>query len=485
MTMAMAKARPRVSGLRREGHRPRARVPAPPSSCDNRRPVRAVIAICLLTLAGCSIDMPPADFAACGPTEPLPDAGTATPDYWHDAKPIIDSKCASCHVDGGIAPIALVSYGIVRDWAGLIRNAITRKLMPPWPPNDCCESYQHDRSLSAVELDTLVRWIDAGTPEGDPVGAPPSVPLPPPRLSRVDVTLRMPEAYTPVASEETSELRCFVLDDWPYDVEMYVTGVDVRPGNRAIVHHVIVQTIDAAAVPGLKAREGADGRPGLDCRDLQGELHVNGAAGGWTPGSVPQESPDGTLGVPFPAHSQVLLQVHYDVRAGVTHARPDGDRLPGLADDQAPAAGAGGGQPALARERGAGGGGRQSGRLAQLRVRPDGALHEGQAAVHPGGEPAHALPGIARPHRYPARRRIVGLPARHPGVGLPLVKLVPARAAGAVQPRRHAVRRVPLGQHRRQPGAGQRHVAAAARSALGDGRRDVRRAGCSFTDTWP
>ncbi len=316
--MAMAKARPRVSGLRREGHRPRARVPAPPSSCDNRRPVRAVIAICLLTLAGCSIDMPPADFAACGPTAPLPDAGTATPDYWHDAKPIIDSKCASCHVDGGIAPMALVSYGVVRDWAGLIRNAITRKLMPPWPPNDCCESYQHNRSLSAVELDTLVRWIDAGTPEGDPVGAPPSMPLPPPRLSRVDVTLRMPEAYTPVPQEETSELRCFVLDDWPYDVEMYVTGVDVRPGNRAIVHHVIVQTIDAAAVPGLKAREGADGRAGLDCRDLKGELHVNGAAGGWTPGSVPQESPDGTLGVPFPAHSQVLLQVHYDVRAGVT-----------------------------------------------------------------------------------------------------------------------------------------------------------------------
>ena len=174
MTMAMAKARPRVSGLRREGHRPRARVPAPPSSCDNRRPVRAVIAICLLTLAGCSIDMPPADFAACGPTEPLPDAGTATPDYWHDAKPIIDNKCASCHVDGGIAPIAARQLRVARDWAGLIRNAITRKLMPPWPPNDCCESYQHDRSLSAVELDTLVRWIDAGTPEGDPVGAPPS-----------------------------------------------------------------------------------------------------------------------------------------------------------------------------------------------------------------------------------------------------------------------------------------------------------------------
>jgi hypothetical protein len=277
--------------------------------------VRAAIAICLLTLAGCSIDMPPRDFAACGPTEPLPDGGTAPPDYWHDTKPIIDSKCASCHVDGGIAPIALVSYGVVRDWAGLIRNAITRKLMPPWPPNDCCESYQHDRSLSAVELDTLVRWIDAGVPEGDPVGAPPSMPLPPPRLSRVDVTLQMPVAYTPVANEGTSELRCFVVEGWPYDQEMYVTGVDVRPGNRTVVHHVIVQTVEEGAVAGLKAREGVDGRPGFDCRGLRGELHVNGSVGGWTPGSVPQESPDGTLGVPFAAHSQLLLQVHYDVRA--------------------------------------------------------------------------------------------------------------------------------------------------------------------------
>jgi hypothetical protein len=95
---------------------------------------------------------------------------------------------------------------------------------------------------------------------------------------------------------------------------MYVTGVDVRPGNPRLVHHVIVQTIDASLVPEVRAREGVDGRPGFDCRRLQNELHVNGSVGGWTPGTVPQESPDATLGVPFAANSQVLIQVHYDVR---------------------------------------------------------------------------------------------------------------------------------------------------------------------------
>src|SRR5262245_6456349 len=288
--MAMANARPRASGMHREGHRFGARVPDAGASCDNRPALRLVIAIGLAALAGCSIEMPPADFAACGATPPL-DGGVLAPDYWHDAKPIFDTKCAICHVAGGIAPMPLLTYQDALDWAGLIRSAVDRKLMPPWPPNDCCGEYQHDRSLSAVQRDTLLRRLDSGRPEGDMATATPSMPLPPPVLSRVDVTLQMPQPYTPIPTEETSDLRCFVIEGWPYDQEMYVTGFDVRPGNPAIVHHVIVQTVDSASVPELKARENKDGRPGFDCRNLRGELHVNGAAGGWTPGSVPQESP--------------------------------------------------------------------------------------------------------------------------------------------------------------------------------------------------
>jgi hypothetical protein len=74
-------------------------------------------------------------------------------------------------------------------------------------------------------------------------------------------------------------------------------------------------------VPELRARDGADGRPGFDCRDLKGEIHVNGNVGSWTPGGEPFESPDAKLGVPFPAHSQLMLQIHYDVRNGIT--KPD------------------------------------------------------------------------------------------------------------------------------------------------------------------
>jgi hypothetical protein len=277
----------------------------------------AAAACWLASAAGCEIDRPPAGFATCAPEPPPPDAGVV-PDYWHDAKPILDSQCASCHVAGGIGPFPIVSLADVTTWGGLMREAIGSGEMPPWPPNDCCGSYRHNRSLSAADRDTLLRWLDAGAPEGDPTGAPPSQPPPPPALSRVDLTLRMPTQYTPVATEETSELRCFLIEGWPFVEEKYITGIDVRPANRSIVHHVIVQTVGLGDVPEIRSREGRDGRPGFDCRNLRSDVHVNGGVGGWVPGTTPRESPDGTIGVRFPANSQVLLQVHYDIRNGVT-----------------------------------------------------------------------------------------------------------------------------------------------------------------------
>ena len=335
-----------------------------------------------------------------------------------------------------------------------MRAAIASGEMPPWPPNDCCQSYRHNRSLSAAARDTLLRWLDAGAPEGDPTGAPPSQPPPPPRLSRVDLTLRMPMPYTPVATEETSELRCFLIEGWPFAEEKYITGIDVRPGNRSIVHHVIVQTVGLGELPEIRSREGRDGRPGFDCRNVRGEIHANGGVGGWMPGTPPRESPDGTIGLRFPANSQVLLQVHYDIRNGVS--MPDQIEIDFQIADQVKHRGKGlvvmnplwlAGD-ALEIEAG------EPDAMHNFAYDPTVLLHARRSALHPRRRAAHALRRIARPGRDPAGRRIVGLPARHSGLGLPLGQFVRARRAGPAAARRHALRRVPLGQLDGEPAAG-------------------------------
>src|SRR6187549_108614 len=103
----------------------------PPPGAGSRLVAAAALA---LVVAGCSIDMPPADFAMCmAPADAgtPPEAGmSTTPDYWHDAKPILDAKCAACHTSGGIAPFMILTLADVEARAAMIRGSIASGHMP-------------------------------------------------------------------------------------------------------------------------------------------------------------------------------------------------------------------------------------------------------------------------------------------------------------------------------------------------------------------
>ena len=53
---------------------------------------------------------------------------STTPDYWHDAKPILDAKCASCHTSGGIAPFMILTLADVEARAAMIRGSLQPRL---------------------------------------------------------------------------------------------------------------------------------------------------------------------------------------------------------------------------------------------------------------------------------------------------------------------------------------------------------------------
>ncbi|MEO5728435.1 MAG: monooxygenase, partial [Byssovorax sp.] len=250
-----------------------------------------------VALAGCS----GGDTTAATGAEPA-----KGPTYYRDAKAIIDAKCAGCHNDGGIAPFALTSYAEVSAHKAEIASAVTRGTMPPWPPEKSCGEYTDDRSLSEEQSAALTGWVSAGALEGHPSEAP-TAQKPARGLSRVDLTLEMPVAYTPVTAPD--DYRCFMVD-WPGDKTTYVTGFGVEPGTAAIVHHVIAYLIPPADVAEYQKLDDAEPGPGYTCFGGSGGTNA-GWIGGWAPGALGNDFPAGT-GIEVTPGSRVVLQIHYN-----------------------------------------------------------------------------------------------------------------------------------------------------------------------------
>src|SRR6185503_7248356 len=99
-----------------------------------------------------------------------------------------------------------------------------------------CQPYRWDRSLTEEQIATITGWVAQGAPAGDPADEGAPLETEDSELARVDVTVTMPEPYTPVPRVGSSDVRCFVID-WPVEEASFVTGLAVRPSNRGVVHH--------------------------------------------------------------------------------------------------------------------------------------------------------------------------------------------------------------------------------------------------------
>ena len=106
-----------------------------------------------------------------------PAQSTAQPTFTKDIAPIFQKKCESCHRPESIAPMSLQTYEEARPWSRSIRDRVAARNMPPWhiDPAVGIQHYKNDRSMSQNEIDTIVKWVAAGAPKGDPKDMPPPV----------------------------------------------------------------------------------------------------------------------------------------------------------------------------------------------------------------------------------------------------------------------------------------------------------------------
>ena len=218
--------------------------------------------------------------------------------------PIFRDNCGSCHRDGGIAPMSLVSYQSAYPWAQSIREEVLGLRMPPWKAEDGFGDFRNGHALPAGEMDMILEWSSGGYPQGpralrpDPVGAPEEWPLGAP-----DLELEMSEAFTLDAG--TNELvRYFVLPAGTTE-ERFVTGADVMPGAGAVVRDVAIYVDDTGTARALDAEDEGPGFGEAEGRDFPTTAPLSL----WSPGrqSVRQEGAARRL----PAGADIVARVHY------------------------------------------------------------------------------------------------------------------------------------------------------------------------------
>lgn len=280
-----------------------------------RNALRMTFVVLLLGQA-CSRDSSDTSDASGQPAPPAVNGGQAQVTYHKDVAPLLSRNCLSCHQTGGMAPFALDTYAAAARYANAMRDSTAAHHMPPFLADvkANCEPLREVRVLSDSEINLLAAWVEQGSAEGTPPSTPPTSPVPP-SLPREDAVLRLTEPYTPVGSAAypQDDYRCFVVDPGT-KTDQFLTGYQVRPGNQAMVHHVITYALNTdSAETAASAADQADPAPGYACfGGSQVEIGDAPMVGGWAPGASITQFPPGT-GVRLVGLRKMVVQIHYNL----------------------------------------------------------------------------------------------------------------------------------------------------------------------------
>jgi mono/diheme cytochrome c family protein len=255
-------------------------------------------------------------------TAARPDAAPAgtVPTFTKDVAPIVFTNCASCHRSGEVAPMTLTSYEDVRPWAKVIREKVRSREMPPWGADPAHSlKMRNDRSLTQAQIDTIVAWVDGGAPKGSDADLP-AVPTFADGWTfgrEPDYILEMPvEASIPAEGEVGVQM---FYSPVPWSEDRFAETLEIRPGNRAVVHHAGVFVVDLPE--GAKVIDGrlveASGKAATDRGEgLAGRADTTALPGAnkllsWVPGRG-VDSHRADVGKRIPAGKYINWQIHYN-----------------------------------------------------------------------------------------------------------------------------------------------------------------------------
>ncbi len=242
-------------------------------------------------LSGKEISVPETPVEGCRISPPLrrPVRQDVTYD---DVAPILTRRCQGCHgVLPDAAPFSLAGYRDAAAHASALAEAVSDRRMPPWYASRKYGRFVNDRRLSDAERDLLLDWVALGCPPGSTNPEASSADAERAesdrgwRIGQPDLVLSMPRPFEVPATgyvpyQYVILPHLFLHDTW-------VQRVEIRPSNRALVHHCNLAALAPTA-----------------------EYEKARFITGYVPGGGPMVL-EGNVGIKIPAGSVLILQIHY------------------------------------------------------------------------------------------------------------------------------------------------------------------------------
>jgi hypothetical protein len=229
--------------------------------------------------------------------------------YAEHVAPILNKHCVSCHRENAVAPFSLIGYENAKRQSAMITSSTSSKRMPPWKAVHGYGEFLDENVLSVEKKEILKKWHELGAPHGDAKLEPPK-----PQFSKEPWVLGKPDfVVSPkkafkLDAEGDDVYRNFVFDLGNKE-PVYVRAMDVLPGNRKIVHHVITFLDEKGRSLRFEQNQ-KDGQEGYNSSGGGIGFMPDGALGGWAPGVAPRMSSEGLAFVVNPG-TKLVVQVHY------------------------------------------------------------------------------------------------------------------------------------------------------------------------------
>jgi Tfp pilus assembly protein PilF len=248
-----------------------------------------------------------------------PTWGAVPPNFAQDVAPILFRACVECHHPGEAAPFSLMSYADAGKRAAQIAAVTSSRFMPPWLPDAGYGDFEGERRLTGEEIRTISAWSAAGAPEGS-AG---QIPEPPRfsgnwRLGEPDLIVQTPAAFRVPASGPDVYWNFVLKAGIPS--ARYVRAIEIRPGDRKVVHHANL-LVDRTGSAHLREAAPGAGFGGMDLAVMRSPFDPPGHFLFWKPGSAPHQEPPGFVWQLDPG-DELVLNVHLHPSGKAEEIRP-------------------------------------------------------------------------------------------------------------------------------------------------------------------